>query len=76
MRAGSVDEVKSKKQEGGTKKQQNQRGQGICEREVSQRVFEYYNVVFPCLEFSHKTLIYQGFSDWTNTSSSSFFSRR
>lgn len=34
---------------------------------VCQRVFEYYNVVFPCLELSQKTHIYQDFSDWTNT---------
>lgn len=38
---------------------------------VCQRVFELYNVVFPCLEFTQKTLIYQEFSDWKN----SFFSR-
>lgn len=40
---------------------------GFVKGKVCQRVFEHYNVVFPCLEFTQKTLIYQEFSDWTNT---------
>lgn len=67
MRPGSVDEVSRKKQEGEQKSNKPREVRGFVKGKVCQRVSEYFNFVFPCLEFTQKTLIYQDFSDWTNT---------